>query len=83
MAESGLCEREICHWEPRAVDSGAAISRKYKNGRKRRYFYWGVIFGHLEREGARGEVYRWERGGFFRHKNQRASIPKGRIMRLY
>ena len=28
---SGLCERGICRWEPRAVDCGAAKSRKYKN----------------------------------------------------
>ena len=31
MAESGLSERGICRWEPRAVVSGAAKIRKYKN----------------------------------------------------
>ena len=34
LAESGLCERGICRWEPRAVGCGAAKSGKYKNGPK-------------------------------------------------
>ena len=35
MAESGLCERGSMPLGTRAVVSGAAISRKYKNGQNR------------------------------------------------
>ena len=44
VAESGLCERGICRWEPRAVDSGAAKSRKYKNHPKGVYPLLGFFF---------------------------------------